>query len=445
MDMTQVKEIANEGLKRAYAMTAPQGEVEKALLAHLEEAGRGANMPGFRPGKIPMTVLRQRFGESARKEVVNKVITQAIDETLAARSLRSAMQPKVEIVVDQEGKDLEFKVSLEILPDVTPKEFTSLALERFTADVDEAAVDNAIMLAARDARKPEPLAEDRPAQMGDVAVIDFDGTVDGKSQPGMKGQGHALELGSHSFIDTFEEQLVGTRPGDKKNVTVTFPADYHAADLAGKKAEFAVEVKALQQVKPVELNDATAKMLGFSKLESLRTSVRNEIGGHYKNVSRAVIKRQMMDQLAAAYDFAVPESMVEAEFGVIWRQVQQARIEGSLPDSDAAKSEDDLRKEYRSLAERRVRLGLLLAEVAKRQSLSVGEKELRNALINEARRFPGQEKAVIDYYTQTPGAVERLRAPLLEEKVVDYILTQAKITDTKVEADKLVRMPEEME
>jgi len=281
--------------------------------------------------------------------------------------------------------------------------------------------------------------------MGEVLTIDFDGTVDGKSFPGMKSENYRLELGSKSFVDDFEEQLVGMKVGDKKDVKVKFPKDYHAENLAGKKAVFAVNVKELRVHKPVEMNDELAKEIGFPSLSDLRKRMSDDIGSNYSRISRSVMKRQLMDKLADEHDFPVPQGMVDAEFNSIWQQVEQDKAKGALSADEAKKSDEELRKEYRGIAERRVRLGLLLAEVSNVNKIDVSSNELRNAMIAEARRFPGQEKAVIDYYSKTEGALERLRAPILEEKVVDFILAQAKIKDKKISAEELMKLPEDLE
>ncbi|NTU77636.1 MAG: trigger factor, partial [Alphaproteobacteria bacterium] len=292
---------------------------------------------------------------------------------------------------------------------------------------------------------PEAIAEKRAAKMGDIAVIDFDGTVDGVAHPGMKADDHRLELGSKSFIGTFEEQIVGMKVGDKKNVKVDFPADYHAANLAGKAAVFAVEMKELRAQKAVEMNAALAEELGFKTLEELRKRIAEEIGAEYARVSRSVLKRKLLDHLAETQKFPVPEGMIEGEFTEIWKQVQQEKAQGTLSKEDAKKSDDALRKEYREISERRIRLGLLLSDLAHKNKVEVSSPELRNAMIAEARRFPGQEKAVLEYFTKTPNAVDRLRAPILEEKVVDFILAQAKITEKKVSVDALMKLVEEID
>ena len=441
--MTQVQDISHDGLKHVFTITIPQSLVEDSLNATLLEIGKTAKVAGFREGKIPMPILKQRYGANARAEALDNAISTATQKALADRKLRPAMQPQIDIVSIGEGKDVEFKLTVEVLPEFTPTDFSTLTLERFVADVEDKVVDEAITRAAKSMREPEAVTDGRAAQMGDVVVIDFDGSIDGTPRPGMKGENHKLELGSHSFIDTFEDQLVGTKVGDKKTVKVTFPADYHAADLANKQAEFIVDVKEIRAPKPVNMDDAMAAEIGFPSLDKLRERIRDDISRNYANVSRVSVKRQLMDKLADAHSFPVPQSMLEAEFNGIWQQVEDQKAKGGLSDADKAKSDEDLRKEYQKIAERRIRLGLLLAEVARAEKIDVPSAELRNALMAEARRFPGQEKAVIDYYTKAEGAIDRLRAPLLEDKVIDHIIAKAKVKETKIAADDLFKKADE--
>lgn len=445
MTQAQVKEVSNKGLMREFTIKVPQTVVEKNLSAKLEEIAKTMKMPGFRPGKVPMTVVKQRHGPSARAEIIDQTVSDETEKALTERNLRPAMQPKIELVSFAEDKDLEFKLAVEVLPEVTPGDFSKIALERLVSDVEDKVIEDAISRAAKSMREPEAITEKRGAKTGDVAVINFDGSVDGEKRPGMKGENHNLELGSKSFIDNFEEQLVGMKVGDKKTIKVKFPSEYHAADLAGKQAEFEVEIKELRAHKPVEVNDELAKEIGFESLAKLQERVREDIGGDYNRISRAIIKRQLMDKLADMHKFEIPAGMLENEFDMIWKQVEASKAKGELSEDDKKKSDDELKKEYRGIAERRIRLGLLLAEIAQKQKIGVDPTDMRNALMAEARRFPGQEKAVIDYYTQTEGALDRIRAPLLEEKVIDHILAQAKVTEKKIPADDLIKMPAEMD
>jgi trigger factor len=440
--MMKVEENKNEGLQRAFTITIPSDDIENALLTRLQEIGKKAKVQGFRPGKVPLALIRQRFGADARAEVIDKIVSESTEKALTERQLRLAMQPKVDLIEAGEGKDLAFKLDVEILPDVKPMDFTKLSLTRPMADVDDATIEEAITRLSKTLREPEPVAEKRAAKKGDVVVIDFDGKVDGTAYPGMKAEDHKLELGSKSFVGTFEDQLVGLKAGAEKDVTVTFPEDYHAKHLAGKEAVFAVKVKELRQPKPVTMDDELAKEIGFPSFEAMRKQISEDIGADYAKVSRVVLKRALMDALSDKHNFEIPPGMVEAEFGGIWRQVLKDKAEGKLPADEAKKKEADLEKDYRKIAERRIRLGLLLAEVAQSNKIEVTQDELRNAMIAEARRFPGQEKAVFDYFMKTEGAIERLRAPILEEKVVDFILAQAKIADKKMSADDLMKLPE---
>ncbi len=443
--MAQVQEISTQGLKREYAVTVPQDRIEQGLLAQLEQIGKKAKIPGFRPGKVPLPVLKQHYGANARAEALDAIIDEITQKTLADHKLRPAVQPRVDLVSIAEGKDVEFKLVVEILPDVPPTDFSKVQLEKPVADVEEKAIHEAITRVAKSMREPEAAAADHAAAMGDVVIIDFDGSIDGVSRPGMKASDHRLELGTKSFIDTFEEQLVGSKAGDAKSIKVTFPADYHAAELAGKEAVFAVTVKEIRTQKPVVMDDEMAKEIGFPSIDKLRERVKDDLAANYNRVSRSIIKRRLMDKLAEMLSFDVPPTMLENEFNNIWQQVQADKARGELPNDDKTKSDDDLRKEYRTIAERRIRLGLLLADIALAQKITVEPTELRNALVAEARRFPGQEKAVFDYYTQTEGAIEQIRAPLLEDKVVDYVFSQAKITEKKISVEDLFKQPDEDE
>lgn len=440
--MAEVKVLKEDGLKHEFSIVVPKQSVEEQRDLRLVEISKTAKMPGFRTGKVPMAVVKKLHGNEAYGEALDAAVTKTVETTLTDRKLRPAMQPKIEWVSAEEGKDIEFKLTVESLPEIKIGDFTKIALERPCADVDPTEVDQTIVKIAKRMRAPDPVTNGRAAKMGDVVVIDYDGSVDGEKRPGMKAEKHSLELGTKSFIDTFEEQLVGAKSGDKKTISVMFPENYHAAELSGKKAVFDVEVKEVREYKAIELNDALGKELGFPGIDKLRERISDDIGADYKRIGRSVAKRRLMDLLAEEYSFEVPQGLLDAEFAGIWKQIEEAKAKNDLPDEDKGKSEEDLRKEYRGIAERRIRLGLLLAEVSAGNKIEVSGDELRKALMAEARRFPGQEKAVFDYYTKTQGAIERLRAPLLEEKVVDFILEKATVTDKKTSAKKLLDMPE---
>ncbi len=441
----QVKEDKSKGLQHGFTISVPEAEVQGAITKRLQEIAKKAKIQGFRPGKAPLDLIRQRFGAEAEGDVVDRLINETVEKALTERKLRPAAQPKVDEIKFGEGNGLSFKLVVEVLPEIETMDFAKLSFEKQVADVTDKTVDEAVQRIAKSMRKAEAITGKRAAKKGDVAVIDYDGTVDGVAHPGMKGSDHELELGSNSFIDGFEDQVVGMKAGDKKDVKVTFPAEYHAAHLSGKDAVFAVTLKEIREHKPVEMNDELGKEIGFPSLEKLRERITSDIAGNYAQISRVVLKRELMDELAKKHKFELPASMVEAEFNTIWAQVEKEKAAGKLDADEAKKSEKDLKADYQEIAERRVRLGLLLAHVAESNKIEVTPNELRNAMMTEARRYPGQEKAVFEYYTKTRGAIEQLRAPILEEKVVDFIIEKAKITEKKIDAEKLLKLPEAMD
>jgi trigger factor len=331
-------------------------------------------------------------------------------------------------------------MAVETLPDVEPADLTGLTLERLVAPVDDAAVEEALKRLADGNKQFEPLETLRPAEKGDQLVIDFAGTVDGVARDGMTGEDYPLELGGGNFIPGFEDQLVGVTPGETRTVTVTFPADYHAADLAAKEAVFEVTAKELRAPVKADLDDEFAKKLGLPDLDTLIQTMRQQIEGEYGRLTRLKLKRKLMDALAERHDFTVPQGMVDLEFDSIWKQVQ-----GELTAEEKEKSEDEVKAEYRAIAERRVRLGLLLSEVGRRNNVQVTQEELNAGLIAEARRYPGQEREVIEAYRNNPRLIDALRAPIYEDKVVDHILTTIGLTDKIVTTEELTKDDDEAE
>ncbi|MCL2473823.1 MAG: trigger factor [Alphaproteobacteria bacterium] len=444
-----IKLVNQNGLKRDFSVTILKNSIIAKKTARLAEIAKKAKIQGFRPGKIPAPIIEQRFGDEAFSHALDSLIQSSISELYETQKIRPAMQPKVELadanaVQDTADiKDIEIKVSLEILPSVTVNDFSKISIEKPVAEVASDKIDDAISKIAKRMRKPEPVKDNRTAVMGDILVIDFDGSVNGEKHEGMKAENHRLELGTKSFIDTFEDQLVGTKAGDKKSVKVKFPDKYHAPDLEGKDAVFEVSVKKILEHAPVELNDALGKELGFPSIDKLREKISDDMKADYNRMSRLVAKRSLMDELAKEYVFDIPECLLNSEFSGIWRQVEESMKNNSLPAEDTGKSEKELRKEYTDIADRRIRLGLLLAEVARQNKIEVTPEELRSVLMNEVRRFPGQEQRVIDYYTKTQGALERLKTPALEEKVIDFILEKVDLKNKTVSFDELVKLTEE--
>jgi len=436
----QIIETNTDGLKREFKIVVPAQEVQDRIEGRLAELGRRIRLPGFRPGKVPLPLLKQRYGQSVRGEVVEQTVNDSSAKVISDRGLRAAGQPRIEILSQAGEGDLEYKLALELIPDINPVDFKTLTFERLVVDVPEKEVTDAIERAAKRFRKSNPVAAPRPAQTGDVVVIDFVGRVDGKEFPGGAATGHYLELGGGSFIPGFEEQLVGVSAGDRRDVTVTFPADYPNAELAGQAAEFAVDIKEIRELAPIEINDELAKALGATDVANLHETIRQRLGNEYVAVSRSRLKRQLLDVLAQSHQFEVPPGLVESEFSAIWAQIEADRERGRLDPEDAGKSEDQLKQEYRDIAIRRVKLGLLLSEVGRLNNIQVSNDELSRAIITEARRHPGSERQVIEYYQKTPQALIQLRAPLYEDKVVDFILELAAMNERKVSPEELAQL-----
>lgn len=441
----QVTEISTEGLKREFKVVVAATDIESQMNTRLEELGRTMALPGFRPGKVPMPVLKKRFGQSVLGEVIERAVNDSSSQAMGDRGLRPAVQPKIEITSFAEGGDLEYKMAVELLPDIKPMNFGELALERLKAEASDSEITTALERIAEHNRQTEKVTEDRPTQKGDVVVIDFTGKVDGQEFPGGAAKDYRLELGGNEMIPGFEDQLVGHKVGSTVDVKVTFPKEYGATNLAGKDAVFTVPVKEIHRKLPAVVDDAYAKTMGFDDIASLRKSVGEQMNRDFSRRARSRLKRQLLDKLAANHDFAVPQGMVDIEFEQIWKSIEEARKRGDNDPTISGKSEDELRTEFRGIAERRVRLGLLLSEVGRLNNIEVSQEEVNRALIEEARRYPGQERKVVDFYRNHPEALAQLRAPLFEDKVIDFIVEMAKVSDKPIASADLLRESEEDE
>jgi trigger factor len=438
----QVIQTIADGLKHQFKVVIPAGQLSAQVDTRLVEVGRTARIPGFRPGKIPLGILRKKYGPSVLNEVLEGAVNEGTDRVLKDHDVRPALRPKVEVTSFNEGGDLEFTIGVESLPVVEVADLSSLALERPFAEVTDDAIAEALDRIAQSQEKTESAPDGTVAGNSDVLVIDFVGSVAGVPFEGGAGEAVALKLGSKTFIPGFEDQLVGAKAGDQTTVLVTFPGDYGKADLAGKAAAFAVTVKEVRKAVPAIVDEDLAKGLGFDDLAGLKDRVRQEIADDYADLSRARLKRSLMDALADLHSFAVPEGMVDVEFNSIWTQLESDKAAGQLDPVDAAKSDDELKSEYRSIAERRVRLGLVLSEIGVKNNVVVSQEDINRALYAQARRYPGQEQAVIQYYQKNREALMSLRAPLFEEKVVDFLIANAKITEKRVAPAELAE-PEE--
>ncbi|HEY8012271.1 MAG TPA: trigger factor [Dongiaceae bacterium] len=432
----QVTETVAEGLKREFTVVIPAQSFKERIETRLKDRQRSMRLPGFRPGKVPMALVAKHWRQQVTGEELQSTIGDSSAQIVSDRGLRPAGQPKIEITNFSDDADLEYKMALELLPEIEPMDLSQLELTRTTVEVPDAEIDQALERLATDQAKSEPVAEPRPAAKDDVVVADFVGRIDGVEFEGGKAEGHYIRIGSNQLIPGFEDQLVGAMPGEKREVKVTFPADYPRRELADKQAVFDVEVKELRQLLPAAIDDELAKSLGLDSLEALRQRVREQLEGEYGAATRTRLKRQLLDKLAENHNFEMPPGMVEAEFQQIWSQVEADRQAGRTDPDDKDKSEDDLKAEYRAIAERRVKLGLLLSEIGRRSQVEVKQDEMGRAIMAEARRYPGQERKVIDFYQNNPDALARVRAPLYEDKVVDYILDTAKVTDHKISPEQ---------
>jgi trigger factor len=446
----QVTETLSEGLKRAFTVVVPAADIESKRTARLANLGKTLALPGFRPGKVPLTVVRQRYGTAVTAEVLEASVSEATQQVLSERGLRPALQPKVDVVsLDAAGgtaKDLEFKVELELLPEIALPDFSEISLTRMKVEVSPETVDKALADVARRNRELTEITPgelgDRGAAKGEVLSVDYVGRIEGAEFPGGTGNDIDVEIGGEGFIPGFSEQLEGLKPGETRTIEVTFPAEYGVPDLAGKSATFEVTGKKLSRSVVPELDDQLAKKLGFDDLAALREVVTKRIQGEYDQLSRLRLKRQLLDALAEVTKFASPDGMVEQEFGQIWQRLEADRQAGRLDEADKDKDEETLKSDYRGIAERRVRLGLLLAEIGRVNSVTVAPDEMTRAMRMEALRYPGQEQQVMEFFRQNPRAADTLRGPIYEEKVVDFVLELAKVDERPATPEELAKEPQ---
>ncbi|GGB26344.1 trigger factor [Tistrella bauzanensis] len=438
----QITETNAEGLKREYKVVVPATSINEKIDSRIASISATIKMPGFRPGKIPAKVVKQRYGASVMGEVLEESVNETSREVLAKNDLRPATQPKIEITAFDEGQDLEYTMVVEIMPDFELGDFSDVELVREAAEVEDKEVDAALERIAS-ANQEFEAVEDRAAENGDQVVIDFKGFVDGEAFQGGEAEGYALVLGSNTFIPGFEDQLVGAKPGEERKVEVNFPADYGAEQLAGKAATFETTIKEVKAPKTAGIDDALAEKLGLDNLDALKAAIRDDFRNRYEGISRQKLKRGLLDSLAGRYEFEVPAGMLEAEFEGIWKQLSEEMTRTGQTFESMEKTEDEVREEYRAIALRRVRLGLVLAEVGRVNDVQVADEEVNRALIEQARRFPGQEARVIEYYQQNPDALRALRAPIFEDKVVDHILALAKVEEKVVSAEDLMKDPDD--
>lgn len=446
----QVSETSSTGLKRELKVVIGQGELTERFSTRLDEFRDQVQLKGFRKGKVPVAHIKKLYGRSVMAEVLLQTVEETSRKALEERKERAAHQPSINLTEDKDelervlsGQgDLAFTMSYEALPEIKITDLAALKVERLVADVPDEGVDKGLASLAERATRYEVEA-DRAAGDGDRLTIDFVGSVDGAEFEGGKGEDVQLVVGASQFIPGFVEGIAGAKAGEERAVSVKFPDDYPEKKLAGKDAVFAVKVKEVAKPIKPEIDDEFAKTLGAESLAKLREMVAARIASEYVTVSRMKLKRQILDALDKAHDFALPETLVANEFDGIWKQVTQGLEQAGKTFADEGKNEDAAKAEYRKIAERRVRLGLVIGEIGDKSKVQVGQDELRRALIEQARRYPGQEKFVYEYYEKNPAALIELRAPIFEDKVIDHIVEQAKPVDKKVSVDELLKPDED--
>lgn len=436
-----ITERKNEALYAEFAIQVPAEQVQAQIDLRLAEVGKKVKLDGFRPGKAPKALIEQRYGESVRAEALEKSVEDAVVKTLKEKNITPAVQPKVEVTKFDNDNVLEFTVSIEKMPEIKDVDFKSISLEKLVTPVEETEIDEAITRIAANYKTSKAIEPARAAKMGDVVKLDFDGSVDGKKLPGMNAKNFELELGSNMFVDTFEEQLVGLKAGDQKTVNVHFPADYRHPDLKDQDAVFEVTINEVCESVEAELNDELAKKVGIQSLDELKSAIRTQLEREYDNVSRTRLKRGLLDALDKAQPFDVPQSMADSEYTQIW-QYHIQDVKSREMDVAEAEADEESKAEFRTIAQRRVRLGLLLSKIGEDNKITVSNQELHQAIMREAYNYPGQEEQVVKFYQKNPQAVGSLRAPLYEEKVVDYILSQVTLNEKKVSKEELHKDPD---
>ncbi len=434
----QTKQTVNEGLKRAYTITITAAELSAKIEAEIKKIAPQVKMPGFRPGKVPANLVKKMHGEQLHAQTLNDMIRESVDQLTKDEELRPAMQPAVSLGEDyEEGKDAEITVELEVLPVVEAPSVEGLKLEKLLVPAAEEQITEAIEGIAGQNKSYKDAAKTKKAAEGDQLIIDFVGKLDGVEFEGGKAEDAPLVIGSGAFIPGFEEQLTGSKTGDEKTITVTFPEEYQAENLAGKEATFDITVKQVKVETETKIDDEFATNLGLDSLDKLKEIMKGQLEQQTAGLTRTQMKRQLLDQLAEGHDFEVPAGMVEAEFEQIWAQLQQEAAKEEDPEA-ALKQIEDEKDDYKSIAERRVRLGLLLSEIGQANNVEVSSQEMATLIQQAAQQYREEDRERFQQYIQSdPMAAAQLRAPLYEDKVVDFLFDKAEITEREVTAEEL--------
>lgn len=438
----KIKEVKSEGLTREYEVTISAEDFDTAVEKKLKEIAKNVSMAGFRAGKVPFAMVKQKYQGNAMSEAVDDLLRDGVNEVLKEKKVRPVFTPDVELKKFEEGKDIEFTVSMDIMPEIEVKDFSGIKIEKPIAEVPAEEVEKALTYMAESRRDTVKVEEDRETVKGDVVVIDFVGSIDGVEFAGGKGEAYPLEIGSNSFIPGYEDQLIGKKVGDVVDVKATFPETYHAKDLAGKEALFVTTIKEIREIKKAEINDEFAKSMGEESLDKLKETIKNRIAQDYDTASKMKAKRALLDALDKAYKFDVPAKLVDMEYDAIVKQYENAKKNNQLDEDEKSKKEEDLLKEYKEIAVRRVKLGLLLAEVGNEAKIEVNQEDINKAIMGEAQRYPMQAKAIFDFYLKNKEAIERLRTQVYEEKVMDYVLSKVETKEKTVSVEDLYNFEE---
>ncbi|MFN3701473.1 MAG: trigger factor [Alphaproteobacteria bacterium] len=431
----QVKELKQDGLVHELEIRLDAKDIDSRVDRRLQEVSKTIRMPGFRPGKVPLNIMRQKYGRAVMGEVLESAVNESSSKVIQDKGLKPALQPKIEVKEFDEGKDLVYSMAVEVLPEFKVADFKGLKLEKPVAKAEKKAVDEALERIAAGNFETQEIKTARASKDGDYVVINFAGRTadDNVAHDGMQAEGHKLKLGGGQFIAGFEDQLIGKKAGEKIEVKVTFPKNYGAKELAGRDAIFDTEITAIHEAKTPDINDEFAQKLGLADAAALRAAVEEQIQKELDSFSRMKLKKALLDVLDEKHSFDVPNSMLDMEFETILRQLEMENMQAGL----SVDIEESEKEELKSIAERRVRLGLVLSEIGNSNNIKIADTELQRAVITEAQKYPGQEKQVFDYYSKNRNALESLRAPLFEEKVVDFILELAEIKEKSVSVEEL--------
>ena len=433
----QTVETLNEGLKRAYRITIPAADIDARVDGELKKVAPQIRMPGFRPGKVPANLVRKMHGPALQQQALETAVQEGVQKVLADNRIRPATQPSVNLESGGESQDTVVTLEVETLPEIPAPQIDGLTLERLTAEVTEAEVEERLAQLAQGQKSFDPAPADHAARTGDLVIMDYEGKVDGEPFEGGKGEGMSVEIGTGRLIPGFEDQLIGAKANEQRTLNVTFPSDYNVDYLKGRDATFEVTVNEVQTPREAALDDSFAQSLGLEGIDQLRGLLRGQIEQENNGLTRTHMKRKLLDQLAAAHDFPVPASMVEAEFNQIWQQLEHEAGHEADPAAAREEMEKD-RDDYRAIAERRVRLGLLLSEIGQTNGVDISSQEMNQLIAQAAQQYrPADREKFVQYVRNEPMAAAQLRAPLFEDKVTDFLFSRAEITERTVSREQL--------